>query len=447
MSAITARTISDRNRRILALALPIIGGMTSQNLLNLVDTAMVGALGAAPLAAVGIASFLSFMSVAVVIGLATAVQTMAARRYGEDNHAETAVPLNGGLLLAILLGTPLCVLLYWLAPWIFHAMSPDAAVVAEGTPYYQMRLLGMVAVGMNFAFRGYWNAVNLARLYLYTLLIMHAVNVILNYSLIFGHFGAPALGTLGAGIGTTISNWLGTAIYIGLALRTCKDNGFLHGLPTVDKLLQQLKLGLPSSIQQFLFAAGLTAFFWIVAQVGTEELAISNVLINITLVAVLPGIGLGLAAATLVGHALGRGDTADAHRWAWEVCRIGLFVFAALGLPMLFLPELILGIFLHDASLIEAGKLPLQIVGATIALDGIGLILMHGLLGAGATGQVMRVAMLMQWGLFLPVAWVMTNLFGLGLVALWSAFVGYRTLQTLIFILLWQKRAWTTIRV
>lgn len=447
MSVIKTRKVSDRNRQILALALPIIGGMTSQNLLNLVDTAMVGALGAGPLAAVGIASFLSFMSVAVVIGLATAVQTMAARRYGEGNHAESALPLNGGLFLAILLGVPICALLYWSAPWIFQAMSPDTEVVAEGTPYYQMRLLGMVAVGMNFAFRGYWNAVNLARLYLYTLLIMHAVNVLLNYSLIFGHFGAPALGTLGAGIGTTASNWLGTAIYMGMALRSCKGNGFLHGLPTGTQLLLQLKLGLPSSVQQFLFAAGLTAFFWIVARVGTDELAVSNVLINITLVAVLPGIGLGLAAATLVGHALGRTDSADAHRWAWEVCRIGLIVFVLLGLPMLLLTREVLGIFLHEPGLIEAGVLPLRIVAASMALDGIGIILMHGLLGAGATGQVMRVAMLMQWGLFLPVAWVMTHWLDLGLIALWAGFATYRCLQTLVFAYIWQKRAWTSIRV
>lgn len=447
MPARNSSMMSDRNRRILTLALPIIGGMTSQNLLNLVDTAMVGALGAAPLAAVGIGSFLSFMSVAVVIGLATAVQALAARRYGEGLHEQTAVPLNGGLILALLLGAPIAVALYLLAPWVFALMTPDAEVVAQGTPYFQMRLLSVVAVGMNFAFRGYWNAVDLARLYLYTLLIMHAVNVVLNYCLIFGHFGAPALGTLGAGLGTTISNWLGTIIYFAMAMRLCQSNGFLHQLPAPRQLVQQLRLGLPSSVQQFLFSAGLTAFFWIMAQVGTRELAVSNVLINITLVAILPGIGLGLAAATLVGHALGRGNAVDAHRWVWEVCRVGLIIFVLLALPMLLLPDLILGLFLHDASLVEAGRLPLRIVGATIALDGIGLIVMHGLLGAGATGQVMTVAMVLQWLLFLPAAWIMVNGFGLGLVALWSGFVGYRCLQTLVFAYLWQQRGWTRIRI
>ena len=211
----------DRTRRILALALPIIGGMTSQNLMNLIDTAMVGSLGAPALAGVGMASFISFMSVAVVIGLATAVQTTAARRYGEDKFDETAVPLNGGLILALLLGVPISLGLFFATPWLFGVLVDDANVVSEGTPYLQARLVSVVAVGMNFAFRGYWNAVNLSKLYLYTLLLMHALNVTLNYGLIFGNFGLPEMGATGAGVGTSISNFFGTLIYFVMAYKNC----------------------------------------------------------------------------------------------------------------------------------------------------------------------------------------------------------------------------------
>ena len=95
----------ERTRQILSLSLPIIGGMTSQNVLNLVDTWMVGALGPAALAGVGFSSFLNFMAVAAITGLAAAVQATAARRYGEGKHDETAVPLNGGLILALLVAS------------------------------------------------------------------------------------------------------------------------------------------------------------------------------------------------------------------------------------------------------------------------------------------------------------------------------------------------------
>src|SRR6185503_18325600 len=121
-----------RTREILHLSLPIIGGMMSQNLLNLVDTWLVGGLGAAALAACGLANFLNFMSVAAITGLSTAVQAMAARRVGEGKSAEAAVPLNGGLLLSLAVGAPLSLLLIVLAPWFFPAMVNDPAVAARG---------------------------------------------------------------------------------------------------------------------------------------------------------------------------------------------------------------------------------------------------------------------------------------------------------------------------
>jgi MATE family multidrug resistance protein len=438
---------ADRRRTILALALPTIGGMTSQNVLNLVDMAMVGTLGAAALAGVGIGSFLNFMAFAAIAGLASAVQATAARRVGEGRDGESALPLNGGLYLCWLIGLPLTALLFWLAPDIVRLMNDDPAVLREGVPYFQIRLLGIIAVGMNFSFRGYWTAVKNTRLYFTTLLTMHTVNIALNYILIFGKLGLPALGTTGAALGTAASLWLGSAIYFWHGHRRARQAGFLRALPDAAQLGRLLKLGLPSSLQQLFFAAGFTVLFWIVGQVGTQELAVTNVLINITLVAVLPGMGLGLAAATLVGQALGRGEPEDAYRWAWDVARIGVQFFAALGLVMLLFPQALLGLFLHEPELLALGDIPLRLIGLGVVLDGIGLILMQALLGAGASAAVMRISVGLQWLLFLPLAWLVGPGLGHGLLAIWLAFVGYRALQTGLFIALWRRRQWAKIRV
>jgi len=138
----------------------------SQNVLNLVDTWLVGGLGAAALAACGLANFLNFMAVAAITGLSTAVQAMAARRVGEGRSAEAALPLNGGLLLSAAVGLPLSALLIVAAPWFFPLLVDDPAVVEAGVPYLQWRLAAVALIGMNFSFRGYWSAVKLARLYL-----------------------------------------------------------------------------------------------------------------------------------------------------------------------------------------------------------------------------------------------------------------------------------------
>jgi putative MATE family efflux protein len=437
----------ERRRTILALALPTIGGMVSQNVLNLVDMAFVGSLGAAALAAVGIGSFLNFMAFAAVAGLASAVQATAARRYGEGKLDETALPLNGGLLLALLIGIPISLLLFFAAPTVVAMLNDDPAVIRNAVPFLQVRLIGMTAIGMNFAFRGYWTAVKNTALYLQTLLVMHSVNILLSYTFIFGHFGAPALGTAGAALANTCSVLLGTLIYVGHGLRHARGAGFLQLAPTAAQLRALLRLGVPSSIQQLFFAAGFTVLFWIIGQIGTRELAVANVLINITLVAILPGMGLGLAAATMVGQALGRSDAGDADRWAWDVVQVGMMIFVALGLPMLLVPKLLLGIFLHDPALLALGSLPLRLMGMGILLDGIGLILMQALLGAGASAVVMLVSVGLQWLLFLPLAWLVGPYLGFGLLAIWLVFVGYRSLQTISFIGIWRQRRWAGIRV
>lgn len=427
---------------MLALALPIIAAMVSQNVLNLVDTAMVAHLGAATLAGVGLASFLNFMAVAFITGLSSAVQAMAARRVGEGKHDETAVPLNGGIVLSCALGIPLAALMIWQAPNILALLNDDPAVIAAGTTYLQLRLLSVFAIGVNFSFRGYWSAIKLARLYMFTLLGMHSFNIALNYCLIFGKFGFPELGVVGAGLGTSLSICLGTVTYFVLGWRHARQAGFLARRPSREQFGNLLRLGLPSSIQQLFFAAGFTVLFWIVGRVGTPELAVANVLINISLVAVLPAIGFGLAAATLAGQALGRHDAVDAHRWAWDVCKVGCLVLGAIGLPMLLAPRFILGLFLPETALIEIGALPLRLIGAGIVIDGMGLILMHALFGVGAAKLVMGVSVGLQWLVFLPVAYLLGPVWGFGLSAIWFAMTVYRGLQSLVLAGVWERRQW-----
>ena len=437
----------DRTAPVLGIALPIIGGLMSQNLLNLVDTWMVGALGAPALAGVGIAGFVNFMAFATIMGLSVAVQATAARRYGEGRRSDTARPLNGGLLLSLAFGLPWSIALIVAAPTLLSWLSHDPAVLAEGTPYLQWRLLSVVAVGMNFSFRGYWSAVGLARLYLFTLVGMHVINVIVSYVLIFGALGLPALGTAGAGIGTTVSLLIGTSAYFLMARRFAGRAGFLESWPSRAELLALARLGLPNSVQQFLFASGLTALMWIVSQLGTAPLAVSNVLINLSLVAALPAIGFGIAAATLTAQALGRGEPGDAARWPWDTFRVALPLFVVLAGAMIGFPDGLLGLFLHEPELIALGHAALQFVGLTVIVVGLSLILMQSLLGAGASQVVMLVAVALQWLLFLPAAYLLGPVLNLGFSILWAAMAVYRSLQTLVFGILWGRGGWARIKI
>jgi multidrug resistance protein, MATE family len=442
-----------RIRTILTLGLPIIGAMVSQNVLNLVDLAMVATLGDAAVAAVGIGGFANFLATAFITGLSAGVQAMSARRVGEGRHDETALPLNGALLLALLIGIPWSAVLYGLVPWAFPALNPDPAVVSAGVPYLEARILAVVAVGMNFSFRGYWNGINLPRLYLRTLLIMHACNIFFNWVFIFGKLGVPPMGAAGAGVASAISTWIGTCTYVTLGWRHARDNGFLAGLPTRHTLKTILRLAVPTGFQQLSFAAGFTALFWIIGhgspdmQQNTAEVAAANAVVNVTLVALLPGIALGIASASLVGQALGRGDSEDARRWAWDVVKVAVVVMGLLGLPMLLFPDGVLVTFLHDEATLAIARPALRLVGAAIGIDAVGLVLMHSLLGAGASRLTMVVSIATQWGVFLPIAFVLGPVLNRGLFAIWLAQVCYRALVAVVFFVLWQRGRWARIEV
>jgi putative MATE family efflux protein len=438
---------AERRRRILTLALPIIGGMASQNVLNLVDTAMVGLLGPAPLAAVGLASFANFMAAAFITGLSAGVQAMASRRIGEGRHGEAAVPLNGGLLLAVVIAIPWSAVLIAGSPRFFPFLVSDPEVVALGVPYLQARLVAMAAMGMNFAFRGYWNGIGLSKVYMRTLIAMHACNIVLNWVLIFGHLGAPALGSTGAGIGSAIATFIGTGLYLVQGFRLARSNGYLRGTPDRTSLATMLRLSVPAGIQQFFFAAGMTAFFWILGRIGTAELAASNVLVQLLLVVILPGLGFGMASASLVGQSLGQNDPDGAAAWAWDVVRLAVVTVGTISLVGLIVPDLLLRLFLHDAETLALARTPLRVLAGAMWVDTIGLVLLNSLLGAGDSRRVMVVTVALQWLVFLPAAWFLGARLGFGMTAVWLAHVAYRSLQTLVFVGMWQGRHWAEISV
>lgn len=442
----------ERFRTIFNLALPIIGGMMSQTVLNLVDTAMVGAVSTEAVAAVGIGGFANFLSQAFVLGLGTGVQAMAARRKGEGRTDEMAVPLNGGLLLVLAMSVPLSSLMFVLTPSLFPLLNPNPEVQALGSDYLQARLVGMFAVGMNFCFRGYWNGVSMSRLYLHTLLIMHTSNVAISYVLIFGVGPIPALGALGAGIGTTVSTIIGTGTYVALAMQHARPAGFLRTVPGRDTLGTILRISVPNGLQQVLFAGGFTTLFWIIGQMGDVEgaaqnTAAANVLIQIVLLAILPGLGLGLASNSLVGQALGRGDPSDAKQWGWDVVRVGVLLMGSLGIPMLLFPRLILGVFLPEAATVELAVWPLRVVGASIGADAVGMVLLQSLLGAGAARTVLFISSGLQWLLFLPAAYVVGPMLGWGLLGIWLAQVVHRVVQAAVLAAVWRQGKWAGIKV
>ncbi len=203
----------ERSRQLLALAVPIMLGMTSQTVLNLVDTAMVGRLGPAAQAAAGLGSFAFWVLANLVIAVGTGVQAVASRRDGEGDSEGVGAALDTGLVLAAVLGLPLGYLFAQASPNLFPLLSDDTQVVAGGVGYLAIRLMGLGVVAANYCFRGFYNGIGMSRVYMGTLATMHLVNVVLNWLLIYGNLGLPAMGVQGAALAFLFNDAATTAIY------------------------------------------------------------------------------------------------------------------------------------------------------------------------------------------------------------------------------------------
>ncbi|WP_285259174.1 MATE family efflux transporter [Halopseudomonas bauzanensis] len=437
----------ERFKNITLLGLPIVGGMLSQSVLNLVDAAMVGSLGEAALAGVGLGGYANFVIIALVMGLGVGVQATVARRRGEGRNEQLAAPLNHGLFIAALLSLPLMLLCWFNAEHIIGLLSDDGDVIAIGSDYFQWRTLAVIAVGWNFAYRGYWNGIRQTGRYLQILVAMHVFNVVISYGLIFGHFGLPEMGAAGSGLGTSIAMFLGTGMYFLLTWHTGRRHGFMRSLPSLADIRFMLRLSVPNSLQQFFFATGVTALFWIIGQIGTAELAIAHVLVNLALLLILPGVGLGMAATTLVSHSLGEQQPQEAYRWGWDVVRVAVVTLFIMGLPFWLVPELILQAFTRDPELLTLGTWPLRITGLGMTLDAIALVLTQALLGAGASRTVMSVNLGSQWLIFLPCAYLAGPILGGGLLAVWLLQSLYRVMTSVIFAIMWERKHWADIQI
>lgn len=429
---------------------------------------MVGHLGAAALAGVGIGGYLNFFVSALVIGLGSGVQAVSARRFGEQgaakhtplhappqanrSHGTTqqhviTSPLHAGLLMALFISLLLIPGVYHYSEPLMLLMSDDSDVLSAAVPYFEIRMLAILAIGLNFSFRGFLNAIDLSAVYMRTLISMHLLNALLSYALIFGKFGLPAMGVEGAAWGTTLSMYTGSILYGLFTWQHAKQHGFLKALPDRRTLLAVFHQALPNSIQSLFFSAGLTVLFWIIGQIGSAEVAVAHALITLLLFIILPAMGIGMAAATLVGQALGQSEPEEAYYWGWRVICVATVIMCVPGLALISAPDLILGIFLHEPDLIALGRLPVIFTGFMVLNEALVMILSQALLGAGAAALVMRVTVLTQWLLFLPLAWLLGPWAGQGLLAVWILYGAQRMLNAAIFSYYWVKRDWQRITI
>jgi len=437
----------ERITTISKLAFPVGVALSSTLVMSLIDLAMVGRLGNKAIAAVGLGVSSNMFVLAFVAGIVPAVQGLIARRRGESSTEFRCLPLNGGLVLALIAGLPLTIICYVFSPLFFSLISYDPEVTRIGVPFIRTLYLAIIAAGMHNAFEGYWTGMEKPKVYMWIAFCMNGLNTILNYIFIFGHFGAPALGAKGAALSTVISLYVGIIINCAIIYFRFEKKDFLNAKPDASLLLRIFKLGLPSTLQWLFFSAGYIVFLWLVGQVGTVELAAANVLVRISLVLLLVAISLGSASATLVSKTVGEGDIAGAAQWGWDSGKLGVIAITLLGLPVLLFPRLFLSIFLSDPHTISIAVIPVRLVAATAGLGSLIYIFAYTLYSVGDGNRVAMVSFSTQWLFFLPAVWFVGPHLHYGLLQISLVQTAYGLLATVLITAIWVDGKWKKIKI
>ena len=425
--------------------------MLSQTVVNVVDTAMVGRLSAAALAAVGLGATATWLSVSLLLAIGSATQVLVAHRMGQGRPAEAGRILDNSLLMGGASGLVAGIVIYLLTPSIMGLLASDAEVERLGSGYLQMRTIGFPFVVLNFAFRGFYHGIGDTRTYLKAIALTNAVNVVLDLLLIFGLAGFPRMEARGAGLATALALASGTLYYALLASRRTgvrKRFGAFRGENLGPKVRREvLSILLPGGLNSLSTALGFMVFYWMLAKLGTIAVAVNNVLMNVASVFFLPALGVGLAAATLVGQSLGRREPAEAEAWGWETVRLAAYALAALGLLLVAFPGLVFRAFTDDPTVLSQGRLAMQVLGASQVATGITLVLSNVLVSAGRARWVAGATWTITYLGILPAVYVGCVVLGGGVALAW-VFQGLGRLGLAVaFMLCFRAGRWKATRL
>jgi len=320
----------------LRLAGPVILGMLGHTLVAFVDNIMVGQLGTAELAAVSLGNSFMFVAMSLGIGFSTAITPLVAEAEGEGNFSRGKIAFKHGLVLCTLLGLMLFTSVFFTKP-LMHLMKQPEEVVILAMPYLTYVAISLVPLIIFQAFKQCSDGLSLTRYPMYATLVANVVNVVLNYCFIFGHFGAPALGVVGAAIGTLASRVIMIWVLWWLLAHHQKAKWYVCQLRF--KLLSSrvfkkiLRLGFPSAMQMFFEVAIFTAAIWLSGVLGKNPQAANQIALNLSSMTFMVAMGFSVVAMIRVGNQKGKGAFEELRRIAFSIFLLSIIcasVFALL---------------------------------------------------------------------------------------------------------------------
>ncbi|MGH7703074.1 MAG: MATE family efflux transporter, partial [Gemmatimonadales bacterium] len=434
-------------RALLRLALPIVVVQVGMMTMGLVDTVMVGHLSAIALAAVALGNLYFFGAIVFGMGVLMALDPVISQAVGAGDLEGVSRGLQRGLLLAAALCVPTTLVMLPAGALLsLLGQPPEIVPLAEG--YIRISIPGVVGFYCFIVFRQTLQAIGRLRPIVWTILGANAVNALFNWMLIFGHWGAPALGVLGSAWATVAARSLMALGLLCLAWPQLRP----HLSPVrpavfdLPPLWRMLRLGAPIGFQFQLEYNVFGVIGLLMGWIGATQMAAHQVALNLASVTFMVPLGVSGAATVLVGQAIGRGDQAG----AWEAAKAALlvgFTFMALSaVTLITVPGPIARLYTTVPGVVALAALLIPMAGIFQVFDGLQVVSIGILRGAGDTRTPMLINVLGFWLFGLPVSWYLGFRTGLGPLGLWWGLVVGLVVVALLLVLRVRARFRGTIR-
>jgi MATE family multidrug resistance protein len=414
---------------MLALATPVVTAELGWVTMGIVDTVMVGGLGASAIGAVGLASMLFFAVAVFAMGLLLGLDPLVSQAFGARRLDECHRWLVDGVWLSALVTPPVvAIVLAMNASLHLWGLPPEVLVLSR--PYMVILTWSLPPLLLYVAFRRYLQAMNLVQPVMFALVAANLVNGFANWILIYGHLGLPAMGVPGSAVATLVARifmagWLLIAILRAEARwppALSGVEGRLRDTPLgidLARLRRLFWLGFPAAGQAVFEVGVFSAATALAARVSANALAAHQIALNLAAFTFMIPLGVASAAAVRVGQAVGRRDPRGAATAGWTAITIGVGFMATAALVFLVMPRALIRLFTRDPAVLEIGVSLLFVAAVFQLFDGLQGVTTGALRGLANTRTAMLWNLAGHWLVGLPLGYLLCFGWGLGVVGLW----------------------------
>ena len=434
---------------VIRLALPAVGEQVLNMTVGLVDTFLVGHLGADAIAAVNISNQFVMLATVLFAAVATGSTALIARAVGARDPLIAHRTVNQSMLVGTLVGLTTTALGALLAGPAVRLQGASGGALPLATVYLRIVSCTFLLSTWLFIGNACLRGAGDTRSTMLIMLLVNAVNIAVASALIYGALGLPRLGVAGSALGAACGRATGGAVIVYLLCRG--RSGLRLNLramrPDPQIIRRVLRVGVPTGVEQLLMRLGMASYLRVVAGLGMTAVAAHAVALNAESLSYSPGFGFAVAATTLVGQGLGAGDPRRAERDGYLAYRLGGVLMSFMGLVFFLFSRQIVAIFTDDPQVIALGSGPLRLVAIMQPLLAANMIFNGALRGAGDTRWPMLATGVGIWGVRLPLALLFVLVLEGGLMGAWCAMVVDQIVRGSAAFWRFRSGRWKTTRV